>query len=387
MSLINKQIGIIGIGNCGSQVAYLAEQTIPDLIDAIYINTSDADLSMVGDSEYKCKIGEDAEGSGKNRDATKQHLKQSLKEILNNEKIRDLIASKKYIYVVSSTAGGTGSGAAPILFKILKELFVETNFILIAVLPQLNASLLEQVNTMEYLDELYTKLPEDTTYMIYDNETTKNLSATQGLIEINKAVVDDIRILSGIDNHPTPYESIDEADMETIITTPGRLIVAKITKGLTEKMMEDDQTDEKIIKAIKSSQHCELNRDKKILRCGIITFLTEQCNNLYNSSLDKLFEFLGTPAEIFNHNALNNDSETMNYLYFIASGLSNIVDRIARINLRIEELEAALKSAKEVKETGIDSATINELKRFKNTKGRINDEQIDIDAIFSSFEK
>lgn len=386
MSMMNKQIAIVGIGNCGSQIAYLAEQTIGDLVDCIYINTSDADLSMVGESQYKFKIGEDTEGSGKNRDETKKHLKSSIKSIISDKSIQELIIEKKYVYIIASTAGGTGSGAAPIFFKILKELFPDVNFILVAVLPQLNASLLEQVNTMEYLDELYSKLPEDTTYMIYDNETTKNLSATQGLIEINKAVVEDIRILSCIDNHPTPYESIDEADMETIITTPGRLIVSRINKGLTEKVMEDDQIDTMIIASIKSSKHCEINRDKKILRCGIITFFTEECNNLYNNNLPKLFEFLGTPAERFNHNAINSDSENMNYLYFIGSGLSSIVDRIGRINNRIEELEKALKSAKAALETGIDSSTINELKKFKNTKDRFVESNINIDEIFSDFE-
>ena len=384
MSLYIKPMGIIGIGNAGSQVAHLAESTIGEIVDSVYINTSDADLSMVGDSNFKFKIGENVEGSGKNRDVTKQHLRTSIMSIIKNTEFQDLIVDKKYVFVIASAAGGTGSGAAPVLFKTLSDLFPDVNFILIGILPQLNSSLLEQINTLEYLDELYNKLPANTTYMMYDNEVTKDMSSTRGLVEINKNIVEDIRILSGVDNFPTPFESIDEADMENIITTPGRLMVTRVISGLTEKTMEDNQIDDLIIRSIKSSMHCEINRDKKILRCGIVTFFTEQCNNLYNSSLDKLLQFIGTPAERFNHNAINKGNETMNKLYFISSGLSMVNDRINRINNRVKELEDALKAATDKKETGIDSEIISDMKRLKNNRDK-HIVDVDIDKIFNNF--
>jgi hypothetical protein len=386
---------IIGIGNCGSQIAYLAEKTIPDLVDTIYINTSQADLSQVGDSKFKIKIGEDAEGSGKNRDVTKKHLRESIRSIIDNSKIREVISEKDYVFISASTAGGTGSGVALILFKMLKQMFYETNFILIAVLPQLNASMLEQVNTMEYLEELYEKLPEIDpkdpsqrkypTYMIYDNDMVADMSPTEGLIAVNKSIVEDIRVLSGIDNKPTPFESIDEADMENVITTPGRLIVARSTKGITEKVLEDTPIDDIIIKSIKTSNHCELNRDKKIVRYGLISHLTEACNRLFITKFDKLFDFLGTPTERFNHNAVNSSNESLNFVYFIGSGLSPITDRIARINDRITELQEEQNKASVQKGTGIEADTISELKKFRNIRNELQVD-VDIDAIFNEFD-
>ena len=50
-----KKVVIIGLGNCGSQVANLAEEKYPELFDCIYINTSDADLAMVK-TERKMKL-------------------------------------------------------------------------------------------------------------------------------------------------------------------------------------------------------------------------------------------------------------------------------------------------------------------------------------------
>lgn len=388
MSTLQKKVAIIGLGNCGSQVAYLAKKKHGDLFDSIYINSSDADLSMVGDSELKFKLGEeDVEGSGKNRSVMKQYLMEGIGSILNDEKFRDAIEDKSYVFIVSSAAGGTGSGAAPVMMNIMKEMFLDVNFILVAVLPQQRASLMEIGNAREYCDELYRNLADDATYMVYDNETASDLSATQALVAVNEAIVEDIRILTGIDNYPTPYESIDEADMESILTTPGRLIVVRVNKGLTEKIMEDTNIDDILIKAIKSSRHAETNRDKKHVRCGLITFFTEEVNRLYGSSLDKLFDFIGTPIERFNHNAVNTGNENMNFMYLIAAGLSPITDRIRKMDERAEELQKALVNSKASEYVVSDElptySVMEERRRQARRKGR--EGNVNISDIFRKF--
>lgn len=343
---MNKQAAIIGIGNCGSQVAYLAEKTYPELFDTIYVNSSIADLAMVKTEHdnLKFKIGnrDEIEGSGKNRTKMKEYLMADINTILADANLQECIVEKKYCFVVTSAAGGTGSGAAPVLMEIMRQLFPDTNFILIGVLPQLNASLMEQGNALEFLNELYDVLGSDTTYMIYDNEATSDLPPTRALEEVNKNIVEDLKVLTGVDNYPTPYESIDEADMESIITTPGRLLVVRINKQLTEKAMEDNKLDDIIIKAIKKSAHTETDRNKKVVRWGIITYFTDQVNRLYSPELEGLNDFIGTPVERFNHNAINDGSEALNFLYMIASGLSPINDRVKKITDRIDELKAAL---------------------------------------------
>ena len=342
---MKKQIVIIGIGNCGGQVANLAEKRYPELFDTIYINSSEADLAMVDtESSLKFKIGfrEEIEGSGKNRKKMKEYLMEDINSILMNEDLQNIISEKKYCYIISSAAGGTGSGSSPVLMEILRQMFPDVNFILVGVLPQINASKLELGNALEFLTELYDKLGDDTTYMIYDNETTKDLPATKALEKVNDAIVEDLKVLSGVDNYATPYDSIDEADLESIITTPGRLLVTRVTSNLTEKAMEDNNLDDLIIKTIKRGQHAETDRNKKVIRWGIITYFTEEVNNLYVPALSKVEEFIGTPVERFNHNAINPDNENMNFLIFIASGLSPINDRVKRITKRIEELDKLL---------------------------------------------
>lgn len=339
-----KNIGIIGVGNCGGQVAYLAERRYGTLFDCIYINTSQADLSMINTQSIKFKIGNnnEIEGSGKNRTKMKGYLRNDIEKLLSDENFLNIIATKKYVFIITSAAGGTGSGAGPVLLEVLRQAFVDVHFILVGVLPRIQDSLADQGNALEFLSEIYEGLGDGTTYMIYDNETVSELPPTSALEVVNENIVEDIRILSGIDNYPTPYESIDPADMETIITTPGRLLVTRVKKGLTEKNMEDSHFDELIIKSIKQSCHTETDRNKKVVRWGIITYFTDAVNKLYGSKLPKLTDFIGTPGERFNHNALSDKNENLNFLYLIASGLSPINDRAQKMKDRVTELKNAL---------------------------------------------
>ena len=88
---MNKKIAIVGVGNCGSQVAALAEKKYPELLDSIYINSSDSDLSMIAnEGAKKFKIGkkEEVEGSGKNRSKMKEYLMADIQEILDRKSTR-----------------------------------------------------------------------------------------------------------------------------------------------------------------------------------------------------------------------------------------------------------------------------------------------------------
>lgn len=392
VKMLTKKAVIIGVGNCGGQVAYLAEKKYSDLLDTVYINTSDSDLSMVStENPMKFKIGEknEVEGSGKNREKMKEYLESDIEKILGDTQLQNLIVEKKYCFIVASAAGGTGSGAAPILHEFMRQMFPDTNFILVAVIPQLQASLMEQGNALEFLTELYDVLGNNTTYMIYDNETTADLPPTKALEVVNENIVEDIRILTCIDNYPTPYESIDDADMEGILTTSGRLLVVRLMKNLTEKSMEDNNLDELVIKAIKQSKHAETDRNKKVVRWGIITYFTDQVNKLYNPNLEKLQDFIGTPVERFNHNAINESNENLNFFYLVASGLSPINDRVKKITERIDELKSALANDETSKYIlSGDGASYNDIIERRKAEKRANQPSaINPSDVFKKFRK
>lgn len=388
-----KRFAIIGIGNCGNQVACLAEKKYPTLWDCIYINTSESDLAMVksANENLKFKIGTDkkkeVEGSGKNREKTKEYLEDDVKDLVNDPAISDAILGKKYAFIIVSTAGGTGSGAGPILHYIMSSVFPQTHFIMVGVLPKLDSSLADHKNELDFLKELYETMDDDVTYMLYDNETTADeKSTTVALTTVNDNIVEDLRILTGIDNFPTPYESIDRADLDSILMTPGRILIARLTSGITEKIVEDNDLDEMLIKAIKRSCHAETDRNKKVVRWGVITFFTEAVNHLYNSNMPKLKEFIGEPIERFNHNAVNDGSDALNFLYLIAAGLPPINDRTTKTKTKVEELNNLQKADNKIEYILKDEDATGDLVDSIRDQGKIKP-SVKLSDAFNKFKK
>lgn len=391
-----KNMAIIGVGNCGGQVANLAEQKYDSIFDCIYINTSSDDLAMIktqnSDLVYKIGGENDVEGSGKNRKKMKEYLRASFKEVLGDTRFRECIKCMKYVFIVGSTAGGTGSGSMLIITAMMRANYPAIHFIPVAVLPSDEASLGELGNTKEFLRDLYDVLGPSTSYMMYDNSQVdrNGISTVEVKKRVNENIVEDLRVLSCVDNYPTPYDSIDPADMEVIITTPGRILVARINKHLTEKAMEDNNIDDMLIKAIKHSCHAETDRNKRVVRWGIITYFTEPVMKLFTSQLDGLAAFLGTPVERFDHNAVNDKSDDLNFIYLIASGLPPINDRASDINSRIEALIQALPSDEDRYIFSGEDVSYDAIEKRKAAvrQAKIDDQNIPSpDEVFAMFDK
>lgn len=391
METSTKKIALIGIGNCGNQIAYLGEKKYPELFTSIYINTSEVDLAQVETADaMKYKIGDDeyVEGSGKNRNKAKKYLRGDIKKIVEDPQFNDTIADMTYAFVIVSAAGGSGSGTGPVMTSILKQSFPDTNVFLTGVLPNMkNGSMLELCNAMEFLDEIYTKLGPDQTIMLYDNDSVSDMPVTVGLTTVNDSIIEDIRVISGIDCYPTPYESIDDGDMETIAATPGRTMVIRLTESLTVKNIEDGNLDNMLVQAIKNSTNAEIDRAKKVVRWGLITYFTEEVNSQYSPQFPKLEAFIGTPSGRFNHNAVNTGSDKLNFIYLIAAGLPPINDRIQKYRDRIEELKAAMSNAGSgyiMQNDNFIKETMGEIRKEEDSESE-PDEKFKIDDIFGKF--
>ena len=146
-------------------------------------------------------------GAAKERSAAKRFLKDSIMSIINDKEL-DKIFDVDVIFVVSSTGGGTGSGTAPIMANILQSTFADVKTILVGVLPVNSEALSSHVNTLEYLNELYSTLSNQT-YMLYDNDKLSKLPSTTMMQTINESIVNDIDVIRGTYKLPTNFSSID----------------------------------------------------------------------------------------------------------------------------------------------------------------------------------
>lgn len=372
-------VSVVGIGNAGSQVAALAADKLK--IPVLAINSSEKDLQTIPEPIPHYLMG-DEKGAGKERQAAKLFLKDSVMDILSKDFAQDVF-NKEVVFVVSSTGGGTGSGTALVLADVIREVYHDTKVILVGILPTLKEALSTQVNTIEYMKELYETLG-DATYMIYDNEKLAKLPSTIMMQKINQSIVDDIDVIRGTYQHPTRYASIDEKDAGNIISTSGRIVIAAL-RNLKEKDIDEVTLEDLLIEQFKINTHCEIQRDKIVKRTGVISLLSERLNERFDTNLVEVQKFIGTPVESFEHTVINADRQLENCVFLIAAGLTQINDRIRKINDRIEEInEQQMQREDDSELSDIDLQSLNKKIDRKSATDREGG-NVDVRSILGKF--
>ena len=381
------KVGVIGIGNCGNQIACLAHKEAQ--CDAFAINTSENDLATLADGIPKKCVG-DTQGTGTNRAAAKQFLKNSIMELIRDEEFKNFVEKVDVLLIVSSMGGGSGSGMAPLMSNIIREAFrlndgSEKITILVGVMPRLNEGYSTQVNALDYLHELFDVL-DSPTYMIYDNNNFAKETSYKVLETVNQQVVEDIKVMQCRYNTPTPYDSIDEKDMKTLLSSPGRIVIATLL-GVKEKDFDEVGIEDLLIERIKKSAHAELQRDGVVSRTGLITNLNERLNSQFDTHIDNVRKFIGEPTEEFLHITVNADKSLSNNVCLILTGLSKITDRVDKIRERIEEIEKAQeKTDEDQDDSAINADEIEKMnaKRGYRPTGDTKS-QVDLESIFGKF--
>lgn len=381
------KVGIIGIGNAGNQVAVLANEELR--LPVMAINSSEKDLETVPDSVPKKIITDkdkQSQGAGKNRKLAKSYLKDSIMGFLSSEEVKEFITSLDVVMIVSSTGGGTGSGTAPLMTSIINSTFAGVKTILVGILPVNGEALSSHVNTLEYLNELYTSLP-DQTYMLYDNDKLGNIPSYQMMEKVNREVIKDVNVIQCKYNVTTKFDSIDEEDMQRIISFPGRIVVARL-EDIKEKDCDNTTLEDMLIDNLKKNCHVEAQRDKKVTASGVITNLSLALSETFDNHIPKVREFIGTPIHDFNHIAINEDRKMPNNVFLILSGLTPVNDKIHKISDRVDEINERQKQMEE--ENALNDIQLKDLSdkvSDQDKKDGIGDtDKVDLQSIFSKFD-
>lgn len=378
-------VGVIGLGNTGNQIASLAYEQLK--IPVMAVNSSEKDLETINNNIPKKLITDadgESKGAGKNRQLAKKYLKDSIMTFLSSEDVQGFIGDLDVLFVVSSTGGGTGSGTSLIMSSIIASMFVDVHVITIGVLPVMNEALSAHVNTLEYLNELYSTL-DGQTYMLYDNDKYSGMPSYKMMNLVNEEVVKDIDVLRCTYNYTTKYDSIDEEDMRRLISFPGRILVARL-EDIKERDLDKDSIEDLLIKKIKSNAHTEIQRDQKVIATGIIANLSEAVFSEFDNHIEKVRDFIGDPDHDFNHLYVNEERKMPNNVFLIIGGLSVINDRIAKISDRIEEIEQKQKTREE--ENSLNDLGVSELSQKVSSKDKskkTSASNVDIASIFSKF--
>lgn len=377
-------IGVIGLGNAGNQVAALANEELK--VPSMAINSSEKDLETIPNSIPR-KLIQDATGSskgaGKDRSLAKKYMKDSVITLISDPEFEKFMNDIDVCFVVSSTGGGTGSGVAPVFTKVLRKAFSDTKVILIGILPVDSEALSAHVNTLEYLNEIYNSL-NDQTYMLYDNDKYSGLSSYQIMNNVNAEIVKDLNVLRCTYNYTTKFSSIDDKDMSRLISFPGRIMLARL-ENFKDKDTDTTTIEDMIIDTIKRNAHAEAQRDKAVMASGIITNMSQTLTDEFDDNIPKVRDFTGEPVHAFSHIYVNEDRKDSNNVFLIMSGLTPANDKIFKIEERIKEIEERQKVLEE--ESALSSVNMNELSnKIKDKQVDDKESEVDIKSIFADFD-
>ena len=214
------KIKVVGVGGAGGNAISRMFSDFPRSVELIAINTDVQDLDSCS-SRRKIHIGKNATrglGTGMNPDLGRQSAEESRSEISEELKGADMV------FITAGEGGGTGTGAAPVVAEIAKELGILT--VAIVTKPfafegaQRSRIAQEGLTKLrDYVDTLIV-IPNDRIFSLIDKDTSL-LKAFEAIDEVLKNAVQGITELI-----MTPgVVNVDFADVKTIMEGAGSAII------------------------------------------------------------------------------------------------------------------------------------------------------------------
>ena len=130
--------------------------------------------------------------------------------------------------------------------------------------------------------------------------------------------------------------------------------------------------------------NCSEKDDHTVKRMGFIAYLTKGLNDKFNENLPSIRHFYGEPIEDFKHFAQNEESDKLNVLVLLLSGLSVPDKRIKVIINRIERVEEELNKTQT---SSVLNNALDKLSAYDGTKDAKNDsdDEFDMDSILDKY--
>jgi cell division protein FtsZ len=290
-------IRVIGVGGGGSNaVQHMVKMGVKDVEFAI-CNTDRQALMASDDVKVKLKLGTGLEGAGMDVEVGRQAAQESIDEL------RSLMGGNiKMVFITAGMGGGTGTGAAPVVAKLAREMGLLTVAVVTA--PYKYEGIDKRVQAAEGIELL--KKTCDTVLVVMNDK----LAELYGKLSIRKAFAHADNVLA------TAVKSIAE-----VITTRGDvntdfMDVKKVLQSAGPSVMgsADAEGEERALKAIQEALNSPLLNDSDILGAKRI-LLTISSSGEYEATLEEqtiisnyIVEKIGEEARLFKIGAIFDDS-------------------------------------------------------------------------------
>lgn len=327
------KIGVIGIGNAGSQVAMAAAR---EGHNALVMNTSvkDLDNGALGAEMSAILIG-DGRGSGKARDNAMALLKmggnEGIKKIFNDEHFKATVEAADVIFTTYSTGGGTGSGIGPFMSSMIRKAYGSKLVIDYGILPLHSESVLAQANAVACTNEM---VQNGGVYMLSDLQFYEGMSIEASYDAICKYMARVMGVIRGDYLHISNAGMVDERDMLTTISAPGYMAI-NFVDHIKESDLAHKSMQAALIEQIRNSATCRPQHDSRVMYNALISNVPGSFTDpLKTGNFAELNAYIGEPKATFNDYYVDEDAFEGN-LVSIMSGMSLPMDRFAQVRAKI----------------------------------------------------
>ena len=352
---------IIGIGAAGNKSVWeiIQNYRIVGMEDVMLMNSTSKDFPKeAGD---RCCLISDIGGCGKERSLGKEIMEGFLSSPTNVDRLyTKLIKTEgEHIVIVTSMAGGTGSGASSVLAKFCYERYKAD--VTIIAFKGFGDDLRELENTIEFLKDLDKNL----IVQIIDNSAFLD-QASNNKIEAEKLANKDLaRRIANLSGELLieSEQNIDQTDLFKLITYPGYQEI--VTCNLKNVNNSDDMN-----KAVKNmiSGSKSLTTTPSASCMGVIFNVNPETLGNVDFSFKLLKEKYGNTQEFFTHIQYCEDSDDESeWMTVIVSGLKLPMKGLKELYQQYLEMEKSI-------DTTDDEFfnTINKI-NFNNTNNRARD--------------
>lgn len=292
---MKNRIGFLCLGQAGGNIGQLFEQLG---YNCLFVNTSKEDLNTL-DVKYKYHI-KNGEGCNHDRNKAIALVKADHTRIL--EEVKDKLRHQSIIYLVFSTSGGTGSGAAVILLDIMISVFPDRKFGCICILPDINEPVKANINALKCYSAI------SSTENICSVFTLDNMKDDK--FSINRKFVELFDGLLGVSSYTNVKGNIDNAEMYEMLSARGNAIITT-SRGAGSQ---------KIIESLGEHIFADMEQDKKLMYLGLS--LQEHVE------VSDITKVTGNPYDVFINYNPRRTLTVLTGLSFPANRINQIADKL-----------------------------------------------------------
>lgn len=315
---------IIGVGASGNKaVLAVINKGIIGQEDTMLVNSTSRDIPDNYEGDVVI-ISPDNYGCGKEVKVAREYAKNAIKGGLFQI---DNIDEYESIILVTSTEGGTGSGATPLIAQYFAS-YMKKNTHIIA-FTGFEDDVRGMANTLTFFSNLDNNLMVQTiSNASFMNVAGKNKFKAEQMA--NDELAQRIRLITGMDFQKSE-QNIDSMDIMKLSNTYGYMTAEKV---YLRKPLVDQNDFNSYLKHLIMDTHSLMPKDPGSSRVGIILNISELSEDAVDYTYAGMIESFGKPYEIFLQKQWDNNEE---YIGIIISGMNMPIEEIEALHNRYTE--------------------------------------------------